>query len=246
MDRLIYTAASGMSASMIRQRMIASNMANAQTIGFRAEVMESSPVTITGEQLDIRALNRSEVKGAMMRDGTMMATGRPLDIAMMGKTMMAVQAPDGGEGYTRRGDLSISVSGLLQNGDGLAVMGEDGPITVPLGANVRIAEDGAVLAADPSTPDAPPIQVAKIKIASFEGSKIEKDLANLFRAPNGGVLPTDETAKVAIGTLEQSNVRPTEVLVEMVEQQRLFDIRTKMISTARDIDESGASLMRIS
>jgi len=246
MDRLIYTAASGMSASMNRQRMIASNMANAQTIGFRAEVMQASPVTIAGEQLDIRALNRSEVTGAIMREGTMMATGRPLDIAMQGETMMAVQAPDGSEGYTRRGDLSISVSGLLQNGEGLAVMGEDGPITVPLGANVRIAEDGAVLTADPSTPDAPPIQIAKIKLASFAGSKIEKDLANLFRVPGGGVLPTDDTAKVAIGTLEQSNVRPTEVLVEMVEQQRLFDIRTKMISTARDIDESGASLMRIS
>lgn len=246
MDRLIYTAASGMSASMIRQRMIASNMANAQTIGFRAEVMESTPVTIAGEQLDIRALNRSEVKGAMMRDGTMMQTGRPLDIAMQGDVMMAVQAPDGGEGYTRRGDLSISVSGLLQNGDGLAVMGENGPITVPLGANVRIAEDGAVLASDPTSPDAPPIQVARIKLASFAGSKIEKDLANLFRVSGGGVLPADETAKVATGTLEQSNVRPTEVLVEMVEQQRLFDIRTKMISTARDLDESGASLMRIS
>jgi flagellar basal-body rod protein FlgF len=48
------------------------------------------------------------------------------------------------------------------------------------------------------------------------------------------------------GALEQSNVSPTEILVEMVEQQRLFDIRTKLISTARDLDESGASLMRIS
>jgi flagellar basal-body rod protein FlgF len=245
MDRLIYTAVSGMSASMIRQRMIASNMANAQTIGFRAEIMESTPVTIDGQQLEIRALNRSEVKGALMREGTMVQTGRPLDIALQGDTMLAVQAPDGGEGYTRRGDLSISATGVFQNGDGLTVMGDNGPVTVPLGSNVSISPDGAVLAANPAAPDDPPIQVAKLKIANWRGSKIEKDLANLFRVPGGGVLPADENAKLMTGTLEQSNVAPTEVLVEMVEQQRLFDIRAKMISTARDLDEGGASLMRI-
>jgi len=246
MDRLIYTAVSGMSASMIRQRMIASNMANAQTIGFRAEIMESTPVTIEGQQLEIRALNRSEVRGASMREGTMVQTGRPLDIAMQGDTMLTVQAPDGGEGYTRRGDLSISPTGVLQNGDGLTVMGDNGPITVPLGSNVSISPDGAVLAANPAAPDQPAVEVARIKIANWRGSKIEKDLANLFRVPGGGVLPADENAKVMTGTLEQSNVAPTEVLVEMVEQQRLFDIRAKMISTARDLDEGGASLMRIS
>lgn len=246
MDRLIYTAASGMSASMIRQRMIASNMANAQTIGFRAEVMESTPVTIHGQQLDVRALNRSEVKGAMMTPGTMMQTGRPLDVALQGDALLTVQAPDGGEGYTRRGDLSISATGVLQNGDGLAVMGDNGPVTVPLGSDVSISPDGTVLAANPAAPDQPPVQVAKIKLANWRGSRIEKDLANLFRVPNGGILPADENARLMPGTLEQSNVDPTEVLVEMVEQQRLFDIRTKMISTARDLDEGGASLMRIS
>jgi flagellar basal-body rod protein FlgF len=246
MDRLIYTAVSGMSASMIRQRVIASNMANTQTIGFRAEVMESTPITLNGPQLEVRAMNRSEVKGALMREGTMMQTGRPLDVAMQGDTMLTVQAPDGGEGYTRRGDLSISATGVLQNGDGLTVMGDNGPITVPVGSNVSISPEGVVLAADPTNPDQPPVQVAKIKIANYRGSKIEKDLANLFRVPNGGVLPADENGKLMIGALEQSNVSPTEVLVEMVEQQRLFDIRTKMISTARDLDEGGASLMRIS
>jgi flagellar basal-body rod protein FlgF len=246
MDRLIYTAVSGMSASMIRQRMIASNMANAQTIGFRAEVMESTPITVDGVSLDVRVMNRSEVKGALMREGTMVQTGRPLDIALQGDTMLTVQAPDGGEGYTRRGDLSISATGVLQNGDGLAVIGDNGPITVPLGANVSIAPDGAVLAGDPAAPDQPPVQVARLKIANWRGSRLVKDLANLFRVPGGGVLPDDENARVAVGTLEQSNVSPSEVLVEMVEQQRLFDIRTKLISTARDLDEGGASLMRIS
>jgi flagellar basal-body rod protein FlgF len=246
MDRLIYTAVSGMSASMIRQRMIASNMANAQTIGFRAEVMESTPITLDGPSLDVRAMNRSEVKTASMREGAVTQTGRPLDIALQGDTLMTVQTPDGGEGYTRRGDLSIAASGLLQNGEGLAVMGESGPITVPLGAEVSIADDGRVMAANPANPEEPPAEVGRIKLANWRGTRIEKDLNNVFRVPGGGILPTDENAKVTVGALEQSNVDPTQVLVEMVEQQRLFDIRTKLISTARDLDEGGASLMRIS
>lgn len=246
MDRLIYTAVSGMSASMIRQRMIASNMANAQTIGFRAEVMESTPITLDGPSLDVRAMNRSEVKTASMRAGAVTQTGRPLDIALQGDALMTVQTPDGGEGYTRRGDLSITASGLLQNGDGLAVMGENGPITVPLGAEVSIADDGRVMAANPANPEEPPAEVGRIKLANWRGSRIEKDINNTFRVPGGGILPTDENARVTVGALEQSNVDPTEVLVEMVEQQRLFDIRTKLISTARDLDEGGASLMRIS
>lgn len=246
MDRLIYTAVSGMSSSMVRQRMIASNMANAQTIGFRAEVMTFTPVTLDGEQLDVRAVNQAEVKGASMKDGSMTQTGRELDIAATGETMLTVQAPDGGEGYTRRGDLTVSATGVLQNGDGLPMIGENGPITVPLGFTVSIAPDGAVMAANPATPDQPAIQIERLKLASFTGTRIEKDLTGLFRAPGGGVLPANEDAKVLTGTLEQSNVDPSAVLVEMVEAQRLFDIRAKVISQAKSLDEASASLMRIS
>jgi flagellar basal-body rod protein FlgF len=74
---------------------------------------------------------------------------------------------------------------------------------------------------------------------------MEKDLTGIFRAPNGGILPADEAATVIVGSLEQSNVKPTEVLVDMVEAQRSFDMRTKLIATARELDEGGASLMRI-
>ena len=98
---------------------------------------------------------------------------------------------------------------------------------------------------DPAKPEEPPTQVAQIKLANWRGSDIRKDLNGLIRVPNKGVLPTDEGASVMVGSLEQSNVKPTEVLVEMVEAQRSFDIRTKLIATARELDEGGANLMRI-
>ncbi len=250
MDRLIYTAVSGMNASMLRQRMIASNMANAQTIGFRAETMQFTPMTLEGPSLEARSMTYGEVKGAQMKAGSLTQTGRDLDLALAGDALLTVQAPDGGEGYTRRGDLSVSATGLVQNGEGLAVIGENGPVTVPPGSRVSIAPDGSVMVSNPATPDQPPVKLERLKLASWRGSRIEKDLTGLFRVPgeNGsfGVLPNNEDARVMPGALEQSNVNPSEVLVEMVEAQRLYDMRTKLVATAKELDEGGAQLMRIS
>ncbi|NLR71635.1 flagellar basal body rod protein FlgF [Novosphingobium sp. ERN07] len=248
MDRLIYTAYSGMTGSTVRQRVIASNMANAQTIGFRAEMLNATPMTLKGPSLEARAMTEGEVRGASMAQGTLISTGKPLDVALTGDTMLSVQAEDGTEVYTRRGDLAVSAGGVLENGDGRPVIGENGPITVPLGSKVTISPDGGVSVSNPEAPEQPPQQVGRIKIASTVGSKIEKGIDGLFRVVGqaGGVLPQDEEATLMVGSLEQSNVDPTRILVEMVEAQRLFDMRTKVVSQAREIDESSASLMRIS
>ncbi|PNU02672.1 flagellar basal body rod protein FlgF [Novosphingobium guangzhouense] len=250
MDRLIYTAVSGMNASMNRERVIASNMANAQTIGFKAEILQATPTTLVpsapgSPQLEVRSLSSSEVSAASMKAGGLNRTNYPLDIAMQGDAMLAVQAMDGQESYTRRGDLSITVTGVLQNGDGLPVIGQSGPITVPPGAKVTIGPDGGVLASDPDTPDAAPQVLDKLKLVSTAGTQIAKDVAGQFRVPNGGVLPVDENAQVIPGALEQSNVNPSEVLTEMIAAQRLFDMRTKLVKTAGDLDEAGARLMRL-
>lgn len=245
MDRLIYTAWSGMRGSMIEQRVIASNMANAQTIGFRAETLSAMPVTLKGPTLETRAMAEDEVRGASLAQGALVETGNPLDIALSGDTMLAVQAEDGSEAYTRRGDLSIDASGVVTNGDGRPVIGDAGPLTVPLGSKISIGPDGQVLASDPADAAAQPQAVGRIKLVSTTGTRIAKGLDGLFRVEGGGVLPDDPEARVEIGSLEQSNVQPTQILVQMVEAQRLFDLRTKCIATAREIDAAGTDLMKL-
>ncbi len=245
MDRLIHTAFTGLSSSMNRQRVIASNMANSQTIGFRADMIAMTPVTLDGPGLEVRAMSDTEVRGANMKAGPVTQTGRPLDLAMEGDVMLTVQARDGTEAYIRRGDLAIAPSGLLVNGEGAPVVGESGPITAPSGSKVIISPDGQVLLHDPAIPDAPPTRLDRLKLASPAGTRIEKGLDGLFRVFGGGVLPNDEEGSVQVGALEQSNVNSSEVLVEMIEAQRLFDIRTKLIATTKEIDEGGAQLMRL-
>ncbi|WP_343613359.1 flagellar basal body rod protein FlgF [Novosphingobium sp.] len=244
MDRLIYTAMSGMTDSMNRQRVIASNMSNAQTVGFRADMIASTPVTLKGPALEARAMSDGEVRAANMAPGTVSATGNDLDIALQGTDMLSVQANDGTEVYTRRGDLSVSPTGLLTNGDGLPVIGNGGPITVPLESKIKIGPDGTVLAVDATNPNLQPSVVDKIKIASTDGSQIAKGLDGQFRVVGGGILPANDNAQVIVGSLEGSNVSASQVMVDMVQAQRLFDIRAKLISTAKDVDQSGTTLLR--
>ena len=246
MDRIIYTAFAGMEAAMNRQRVVASNMANAQTPGFRAETFATEAMALQGASLEARGMGRGAVYGADMSAGSFIATGNRLDIAVNGDALIALQAADGAEVYSRRGDLRVGVTGVLENGDGRPVMGATGPITVPTGQIISIGEDGTVFAADPAAPEAPPQEVARIKLASAEGSQVAKDLDGFLRVAGGGVLPDDLTATVTTGSLEQSNVNTTQVLAEMIEAQRSFEMRAKLLTTASSIDETGARLMSLS
>ena len=245
MDRVIYTALAGMDSAMNRQRAVASNMANAQTPGFRAETFSVQAVALRGEALEARAMGRGAVYGADMAPASFSVTGNDLDIAVQGEALIALQAADGSEVYTRRGDMKIGPTGLIENGDGRPVMGEGGPVTVPLGQMISFAEDGSVLAADPATPEAPGQVVGRIKLASAEGSTIAKTLDGFLAVRGGGILPADETARIVTGSLEQSNVNTTEVLAQMIEAQRSFEMRAKLLTTAASMDETGARLMSL-
>lgn len=245
MDRMIYTALSGMNAAMDRQRATANNLANASTPGFRQEIFSVTPATLRDGSLEARAVARGAVRGADMDAAQVNPTGRPLDIAVRGEALIAFQAPGGGEVYSRRGDLRISATGLLENGEGLPVLGEAGPITVPAGFEVNISGDGTVLGRDPAEPGAAAQEFARIKLVSPEGSFLAKGIDSFLKVPGGGVLPPDPTAQVTSGALEASNVQTAETLVAMIDAQRAFEQRAKIISTASQIDEAGSRLMSL-
>jgi len=249
MDRLIYTAMTGMEAAMNRQRMTANNLANANTPGFRQEVFSVTPATIKdpsseARALEARAMARGFVRSVDMSAAHVKPTGQPLDIAVKGEALIAFQSPDGGEVYSRRGDLRVSASSVLENGEGLPVLGETGaPITVPAGFEIKISEDGSVLGTDPAAPNLPAAAFDKIKLVSAEGSPVVKGIDSFLKVANGGVLPNDPTASVTPGALEQSNVNTAETLVEMIDAQRAFEMRARVIQTAGELDESSSNLL---
>lgn len=244
MDRLIYTALTGMNAAMNRQRMVANNLANASTPGFRQEIFAVTPATLRDGSIEARALARGSVRAADMAPAQVNRTGQPLDIAVEGEALIAFQAPDGGELYSRRGDLRVAATGLLENGERLPVLGESGaPISVPPGSRITIAADGSVLASDPAVPNAAATVIDKIKLVSPQGSPLAKGIDSFLKVPGGGVLPADPTARVTAGALETSNVQTAETLVQMIDAQRAFEQRAKIIQTAGQLDEASSRLL---
>lgn len=245
MDKLIYTASSGLKSRMAAQAAIANNIANGSTIGFRAERVNFDSLMLKGPGFDSRQPASEQVVDFDRTAGTIVTTGKPLDVAIPGDQWMAVQAGDGSEAYTRRGDLSVSASGVLETGDGFPVMGSGGPITVPPASSVAIAPDGTV-SIIPVGGDAKSAQVIdRIKLVSPKGSQTVKGLDNLVHVKGGGVLPPDEDAKLVSGSLEQSNVNMTQALVDMIENQRAYEVQANLMKSAKDMDESAASLMRM-
>lgn len=247
MDRLIYTAMTAMNASMDRQRVVANNLANASTPGFRQEIFAITPATLKDGSLEARAMARGNVRGADMKAARTVPTGNPLDVALEGKALIAFQSPDRqGEIYSRRGDLRVAASGVLENGEGLAVLGEGGtPITVPPGFSISLAADGTVLASDPAAPNAAAEAIDRIRLVNPEGSPLAKGIDSFLKVPNGGVLPSDPTARLTSGALEMSNVETADTLVQMIEAQRAFEQRAKIIATAGTLDEAGSGLMAL-
>lgn len=249
MDRLIYTAMTAMNAAMDRQRVTANNLANASTPGFRQEIFAVTPAVLRDGSLEARAPARGNVRGADMKAARVVPTGNALDVAMEGQALIAFQSPDRqGEVYSRRGDLRVGATGVLENGEGLAVLGETGaPITVPPGFRLNIAADGTVLAGDPAAPNAPADPIGRIRLVNPQGSPLAKGIDSYLKVPaaNGGtgVLPPDPTARLTPGALEMSNVETADTLVQMIEAQRAFEQRAKIIATAGELDESGSALM---
>ena len=245
MDRLIYTSLTAMRGSMSRQTAIANNLANAQTPGFRADMANAQSLWLDGSGLDARAMSSEEVLGADMRAGTVTQTGRDLDIAMQGDALLVVQAKDGEEAYTRRGDLQVAPSGLLTTGDGNPVQGTQGPVTIPPADAISIDQEGRVWVVPQGGDPENPQEVDRLRLATPTGSEIAKGLDGLFRVKGEGILPDDPEARLLTRSLEGSNVTATSALVEMIEASRSWDTQLKMISDVRDMDSATANLMQL-
>lgn len=245
MDRLIYTSLTAMRGSMARQTAIANNLANAQTPGFRADMAEAQSLWLNGSGAGARAMSSEEVLGADMRAGTITATGRDLDIAMQGDALLVVQAKDGEEAYTRRGDLQISPSGLLTTGDGSPVQGGQGPVTIPPADSISIDIEGRVWIVPQGGDPENPQEVDRLRLATPTGSDIAKGLDGLFRVKGGGILPDDPEARLLTRSIEGSNVAATTALVDMIEASRSWDTQLKLVNDARDMDSATANLMQL-
>lgn len=238
MDRLIYTSMVGAKASMQRQDVLTHNLANVSTNGFRAEMAAFRAVPIRGDGASTRVLGLETTIGYNAEPGAVQPTGRNLDVAVKGKSWLAVQALDGTEAYTRAGALDVNAEGVLVTTAGLPVAGDGGPITVPPNSAVEIASDGTVTA---RTGNGRPNNIGRLKLVTPEGP-LTRGTDGLFRAADGD-LPADATARVQAGALEGSNVSAIETMVAMIAASRQFEQHMKVLQGAEQREQSAAKLL---
>lgn len=240
MDRMIYLSMSGAKATMQRQDVLANNLANASTVGFRAELHAFRSVPVEGSGASTRVYALESTPGYSDAPGVVSNTGRPMDVAMRGNAWLAVQGLDGTEAYTRGGSLETNAEGTVVTHGGLTVLGDGGPIQVPANSEVSIAADGTVSARGANGRSA---TVGRLKLVTPE-APLERGTDGLFRAPDGD-LPADATARLQDGALEGSNVSPVETMVAMISAARQFEAQMRMLQTAENNEKTAAQLLSL-
>ncbi|WP_342321106.1 flagellar basal body rod protein FlgF [Kosakonia sp. BYX6] len=250
MDHAIYTAMGAASQTLNQQAVTASNLANASTPGFRAQLNALRAVPVEGLSLPTRTLVVASTPGADMTPGQLDYTSRPLDVALQQDGWLAVQTADGSEGYTRNGNIQVSPTGQLTI-QGHPVIGEGGPIAVPEGAQVTIAADGTISALNPGDAANTIAPVGKLKLVKANAQEVVRGDDGMFRlsqaaqATRGQTLQADPTIRVQSGVLEGSNVKPVEAMTDMIASARRFEMQMKIISNVDDNAQRANQLLSL-
>jgi len=243
MDRMLYVAMSGATQTLLAQTATSHNLANASTTGFRADLSAFRAMPVYGPGQPSRVYAMAERPGVDLSAGTLVASGRDLDIAVSGEGWIAVQAPDGTEAYTRAGDLRLSNTGLLTTGAGYPVLGSGGPIVLPPAEKVDIGGDGTVSVRPLGQTVA--AAVDRIKLVRPPNGALEKDRYGLMRAKPGAEIAPDAAVSVVPGSLESSNVKAADMLVQMISLARQFELQVKAMRNAEENAAAAAQLMRL-
>jgi len=242
MDRIIYTAMSGANAAAHRQAVLANNLANAATDGFRAETSTFRAVPMHGSGAGTRVFALEATSGHSQSAGPAQRTGRALDAMALGNAWFAVQALDGSEAYTRAGALELASDGTLMSSDGFVILSDsDSPIEVPPQSSVQLSADGTLTA---QAPGQAAETVGRIKLATPDAeTALQRGDDGLFRTAGGEALAHDANARLVSGAIEGSNVNTVQTMVEMIAAARQFETQTRLLQTAQSNDKTASQLL---
>lgn len=249
----LHVARTGLDAQDQRMRVIANNLANVGTTGYKRDranfaTLAYQDARVAGQQssnetqyatglnlgtgVGVQSTTRIETQGSLN------TTGNSLDMALDGDGYFQVQMPGGQLGYTRAGNFSRSPEGQLVTSQGYTVMPA---IQIPEGAtSVSISADGTVSVQTPGTAEAQ--QIGQITLATFTNAAGLQAGADNFMFETGasgtaqiGVAGENGRGHIKQGMLEGSNVNIVEELVDMIECQRAYEINSKMISAVDEM-----------
>jgi len=249
----LHVARTGLDAQNTKMRVIANNLANVNTTGFKRDRADFE--TLAYQQMIAAGANSdSENKFAtglnlgsgvalqgtskINTQGTLSQTGNTLDLAIEGAGYFQLQQPDGSIAYSRAGNFSVTAEGTVVSSEGLPLIPQ---ITVPQGTtSVTIGNDGTVSATMPG--ESAPTQLGQIELANFvNAAGLNAIGGNLLvetaasGAPQVGVAGLEGRGAIRSGFLETSNVNVVEELVDMIETQRAYEVNSKMLKATDEM-----------
>jgi flagellar basal-body rod protein FlgF len=245
MDRSLYVAMTGATQMMRAQTEVAHNLANADTVGFKAQMSAFQALPVQGPGLPTRINGVAQGLGVDLRAGAEIQTGRELDVAVQGEGWIAVQAADGSEAYTRAGNLQLTADGLLTDARGNLVLGDGGPISLPPATQVAIGNDGTVSVVPTGQGPETIASVGRIKLVNPPSNQLALGSDGLMHLAGGGVAQADPAVGLKSGVLESSNVNPSQTLVQMIEFSRQYELQVKAIKNADDNAQSATRLLQL-
>ena len=235
----IYTALSGAIAQQRALEVVANNVANVNTVGFRADrVSFKATLGRDIQGTPDRAQRFVEVDAIKPENwqGRLEETGNKLDVALMGPGFLAVEGPGGeGERYTRAGHLVTDAEGTIRTVQGRAVLDEGGStLSVPPDTRgIEIKYDGEILLDGES--------VGRLKLVEFaQPTDLEKEGATLYRAPDGMEPQDPENTQVMQGNLEYPSHNGVAGVTGLITASRQFAAFQKLIQTFKQLDERAA------
>lgn len=246
MDKMIYTAMTGAKHILEQQATTAHNLANATSTGFKAQVDSFRAVPVIGQGLPTRAFVVDSTVGADFNSGAIQHTGRDLDVAVQGNGWLVVQRPDGSEGYTRNGSLKTNENGVLQTSNGLTVMGDGGPISIPPDVTVSIGKDGTISSVTNNTLPGPATVIGRLKLVNPDTANLKRSEEGVFVTKNGVPAEMDANVSVVGGALESSNVNVVDAMVNMISLARQFEMQMKLVQSAENNANKASQLFNMS
>ncbi len=249
----LHVARTGLDAQNTKMQVIANNLANVNTTGFKKDRANFQALAYQ-QLIAAGAASDSENKFAtglslgtgvaiagtsrIDTQGTLTSTGSALDLAIEGGGYFQLQRSDGTIGYTRDGNFSRTAEGTLVNSDGLPLIPQ---IQVPDGTtSLTIGNDGTVSAT--ISGQSAPTNLGQIELANFaNASGLQSVGGNVLietaasGAPQVGIAGLDGRGTIKQGSLEGSNVNIVEELVDMIETQRAYEVNNKMIKSTDEM-----------
>jgi len=262
MDPALRAAATGMMAQQTRTEVIANNLANVNTPGFkrsRAHFEDLLYQTVQGQQTlgdpdaqtapAIQVGRGTRLAGVqrMHEQGPLEQTNRNLDVAVEGEGFFQVQMPNGENAYSRDGSLQISDQGVLVTSGGYAVQP---PIRVPQDASELVISNTGIVTVRRGQ-DTQPTEIGRIELARFANPSGLLSMGQNLLAPTASSgqpvvgYPGDEgMGRLQQGSLEGSNVEIVQEMVEMITAMRAYEINSKAIKTSDEMGQMANNITR--